>query len=117
MTDKLNTNCNSFLGNVSNNISEKKDKYELYNNCISNLIEQENEFEDYNSKRLSENEDILDVLSVNRETIKTYKNKKLTLDEELINNNKTINFLVVENRITLGVILLLFFLIYKYILK
>ena len=117
MTISLDTKCTAFLGNNSDTVEDRDSKYKLYNNCISEVINQEKEFENYNDKKINENVIIEKNYEANKKILKEYKNKKLTYDEELINNKKTINFLVIENRITLGVIILLIFLIYKYILK
>lgn len=117
MATNFDTRCKVLLGNTSNTIQGKEDKYNLYSNCISELNHRESQFEKYNKKKISEIDDAENVLFRKKGTLKKLKNKKLTFDEELISNKTTINFLVTENRITLGVILLLIFLIYKYILK
>lgn len=116
MGSKYNTNCN-LLGDTTDSVEDQEGKYKLYNNCINGIISQQNEFEKNNKNKINENEDIEQKHNNNKIALKKYKNKKLTYDEELINNTKTINFLVIENRIILGVIILLIFLIYKYILK
>lgn len=117
MTTNYNTNCNSLLGNGSDFVDGQKNKYSLYNDCISQLENQHTQINKLNNNKIDENDNIEKNYKKNKRILNRYKNKKLTYDEELINNKRTINFLVIENRITLGVIILLIFLIYKYILK
>lgn len=117
MTVNVNTNCSSLLGNNSDTVDEQESKYILFNKCISQFENQDTEINKLNNHKIYENDSIEKNYKKNKRILNRYKNKKLTYDEELINNKKTINFLVIENRITLGVIILLIFLIYKYILK
>jgi hypothetical protein len=117
MTVNFNTNCSSLLGNNSDTVDEQENKYILYNDCISQLEKTQLKLQKINKDKIHRNMKGEKKYQKKKKILNTYKNKKLTYDEELINNKKTINFLVIENRITLGGIILLIFLIYKYILK
>lgn len=87
-------------------------KSEIYNNCIEKTkydISLKKKLDNYKIKK--------DKYEDKKKILSNLRNNKISIDEELNNNSSIINFLVVETRIILGVLILLIFLIYKYILK
>ena len=94
-----------------------KNKYDIYENCLKHY----NKVID--DRDLNMNEKYNDQTSLNtkygflKDKVSALKKKDLTYNEEFKNNKRLIKFYVLENRIIFIVILLLIFLIYKYILK
>jgi hypothetical protein len=87
-------------------------KTELYNDCTEKTkydISLKKKLDDYKLKKHKYKD--------KKKRLNKLRNNKISIDEELNNNSSIVNFLVVETRIILGVLILLIFLIYKYILK
>tara|TARA_Y100001980_G_C14427150_1_gene216581 strand:- start:460 stop:804 length:345 start_codon:yes stop_codon:yes gene_type:complete len=114
MAHKQENECSSLLDLTTDTILGDKSKYDLHRNCMNDMnFDISKHMEEQNKKfRIKEKK-----YRENKHKLKRYNKKKNTFIEELNNNANIINFLVVENRIILGVIILLIFLIYKYILK
>lgn len=104
--------CKSYLINNSNSL-EDKTKFDLFEKCMNKDydISEYLEKKDFEQHKKNINYEMKKLI------LKEYNEKKDTFDEELINNKNTINFTIIENRIIFATLLLLIFLIYKYILK
>ena len=94
-----------------------KNKYDIYENCLLHNKTIINSRKD----NMNVKYDKQHVLNSQRTNLKnkmlSLEEKELTYNEEFKNNKRLIKFIVLENRIIFIVILLLIFLIYKYILK
>ena len=114
MAHKQENECSSLLNSNSELILGDKSKYDLHRDCMNDM-----NFDI--SKHMSEQNKKFKIKEKkyreNKHKLRRYNKKKNTFIEELNNNTNIINFLVIENRIILGVIILLIFLIYNYILK
>lgn len=104
--------CKSYLINNSA-LLEDKTKFDLFERCMN----KDYDISEYLEKKDSEQQNKNRIYKINKRILKKYNNKKNTFREELINNKNVINFTIIENRIIVTTILLLIFLIYKYILK
>ena len=96
---------------------DDKTKYDLYNHCMTNSKKFNTKLHHKNKKNESELNKNIGNYEDNKKTLHDLKEIKQTFDEELTNNKNITQFLVIENRIIFAVIILLIFLIYRYILK
>lgn len=108
-------NCDS-LNNSKISLDDKT-KYDLYDHCMKYSKDFNYELDKTNKGKQKELNEVINIYKTDKKTLHDLKENKETLDEELINNKNITQFLVIENRIIFAVIILLIFLIYKYILK
>jgi hypothetical protein len=107
-------NCDSLL---SDKIIDDKTKFDLYEYCTKEGQIYNEKLNNINKKNFNNLDNEIKNYEESKKTLDNLKENTQTLQEELKNNKNIINFLVIENRIIFAVILLLIFLIYKYILK
>tara|TARA_R110002072_G_scaffold128691_2_gene266715 strand:- start:751 stop:1089 length:339 start_codon:yes stop_codon:yes gene_type:complete len=107
-------NCDSLL---SDKIIDDNTKFDLYEYCTREGKKFNHKLYNINNKNSQNLERKIHKYEKSKTTLDKLKENTQTLQEELKNNKNIINFLVIENRIIFFVILLLIFLIYKYILK
>ena len=108
-------NCDS-LNNSKISLDDKT-KYDLYDHCIKYSKDFNTNLHKKNKKKNDDLNENINTYNQSKIKLDNLKENKVTLDEELINNKNITQFLVIENRIIFAVIILLIFLIYKYILK
>lgn len=94
-----------------------KNKYDIYEKCLLHnngvISSRKNAMKDKFNKQHLLNSKYTKL----KKNLLSLEEKELTYSEEFNSNKQLIKFIVLENRIIFIVILLLIFLIYKYILK
>lgn len=114
MAQNQDNECSLLLKPNSELTIDEKSKYDLHYKCLNDI---NFDISKHMEEKIKQHNTNKNIYNKNKHKLKIYNKKKNTFNEELNNNRNIINFLVVENRIILGVIILLIFLIYKYILR